>query len=238
MSEEITGKDGARMVLIPAGPFIFGASDERLLDFYEGNKKLVQRYRDEFLEFEEERDLTIDAFYIDIFPVTNKLYEKFRQSAGYKKASPYSKDSRFGDPEKPVVGLDWDDARAYAKWAGKQLPSEQQWEKAARGTDGRLFPWGNAYEPSRCNCAETGWSTTSPLGRFPEGVSPYGVHDMAGNVWEMTSGKWAEADAMRGGGYLTYLHFCRVTARWAADPEELNRGASWLGFRCVMPANK
>ena len=96
-------------------------------------------------------------------------------------------------PDHPVVGASWDDAFAYMRWLAKttrqgwQLPTEAEWEKAARGTDGRIYPWGDAFDKARCNTHESGIRTTTPVGRYPNGISPYHVYDMAGNVWEWTS---------------------------------------------------
>jgi formylglycine-generating enzyme required for sulfatase activity len=234
---EITTKDGASMVLVPAGPFIYGASNERLLHLLE-SPELVNKVRIEFKEIDEQ-EVTLDDFYIDVSPVTNAQYMRFLQESRYKKHPSYSTDTRFELPDHPVVRVDWDDATAYAKWAGKALPSEEQWEKAARGTDGRMFPWGDGFDPSRCNCAEVNYLATSPVGRFTQGRSPYGVEDMVGNVWEMTTGSWdGPQKTMRGGCYLTFLSYCHTTMRWTASEEELQQGPKWLGFRCVMALSK
>ena len=132
----------------------------------------------------------------------------------------------------PVVFVGWDDARAYAKWAGKSLPKEAQWEKAGRGTDGRLWSWGHEFMPNRCNSREYNLGHTSEIGIFHEGMSPYGCYDMCGNVWEMCEGRWQEEHLpMRGGCFLGSATFVRVTCRWT--PEDSTDGAHWLGFRCV-----
>jgi iron(II)-dependent oxidoreductase len=84
----------------------------------------------------------------------------------------------------PIVNVSWYDAVAYCEWAGVQLPTEAQWEKAARGTDGRIYPWGDEWDDSKCNNYETGIEETTPVGSYTQGTSPYGVMDMVGNVWE------------------------------------------------------
>lgn len=224
--------DGAPMVLVPEGKFVFGVSDEQLEQLYR-KAGVAQRLRNEHLELPVEEP-SLPSFYIDVYPVTNEQYGRFMRETKRRSKPRLIDSSIWGGPRQPVVAVDWDDAQAYAEWTGKRLPSEREWEKAARGIDGRLFPWGNDLIETSCNCAEIGLDCTSPVGSFPVSVSPWGVHDMAGNVWEMTTDHWdAESFAMRGGSYLTYLRFCRSTARWAPDPEELRAGANWLGFRCV-----
>ena len=220
------------MVLVPEGEFFFGITDTQLGELYR-NPDFVQTFRTEYRELPGGYQ-SLPNYYIDVFPVTNELYRKFLRDSGYRRQPPLMDSQIWGRPDQPVVAVDWRDAIAYAEWAGKRLPSEREWEKAARGTDQRLFPWGNELIETNCNCAEVGLDCTTPVGSFAASASPYGVHDMAGNVWEMTTDHWEdESFAMRGGCYLTYLRFCRVTARWAPSPEELAEGASWLGFRCV-----
>ena len=232
MDKIIKLKDEGEMVLIPEGEFVFGINDEELQSLYRG-KSDVSKYRAEFGEMPRQ-SVSLPNFYIDKFPVTNRQFGQFMSDSGYRKRPPYFKSSLWGGPDNPVVGIGWDDAAAYASWAGKRLPSEREWEKAARGTNGRLFPWGDDLEKTYCNCFESGLECTSKVGSFPESASVYGVHDMAGNVWEMTTDIWeGEMRVMRGGCYLTYQRFCRASARWAPSPEEMQSGPRWLGFRCV-----
>jgi iron(II)-dependent oxidoreductase len=232
MDKTIKRLDGAEMLLIPEGEFVYGVSDEALLRLYR-KQSAVEKYRNDYLELQPET-VNLPNYYIDQFPVTNQLYRRFLTETGYKRRPRLINAPIWGDPQTPVVAVNWDDAHAYAAWTGKRLPTEQEWEKAARGTDGRLFPWGSDLERTFCNCFEAGLGNTSEVGSFTESASPYGAHDMAGNVWEMTTGIWAEDSfAMRGGCYLGYQHFCRVTSRWTPDEEELEIGPSWLGFRCV-----
>lgn len=167
------------MVAIPAGEFIRG-SNERLAD--EG-----PQYR-----------LNVPAFMIDIYEVTHLQYKHFIDAT--KRRSPdHFRNRTFpdGKADHPVTFVSWDDANAYCEWAGKRLPTDVEWEKAARGTDGRSFPWGNEFNARNSN-SPIRWQAlkeqgdTTPVGAFAGGVSPYGVHDMSGNVWEWTS-SWYEA---------------------------------------------
>ena len=173
----------------------------------------------------------IEPFYIDRFEVTNEQYGRFLGETGHRKTR-YWQYPQLNGKRQPVVGVGWQDATAYCNWAGKRLPSEEEWEKAARGTDGRKWPWGDQPDDSRYNGQKRANYAPLNVGSFPSGDSPYGVSDMAGNVWEMTSGTWESSKAMRGGSFLNSIDEVRVTVRWAARDED--RGAGWLGFRCVM----
>ena len=167
------------MVLVPAGEFIRG-TNSRLPD--EG----------------PEHKVTLAAFYIDKYEVTNLQYKKFNDAT--KRRSPTHFRNRTypqGKADHPVTFVSWVDAKAYCEWAAKRLPTDQEWEKAARGTDGRWFPWGNEFDYSKSNSPvrwkEIGlFGDTTPVGAFEAGVSPYGVHDMSGNVWEWTA-SWYQA---------------------------------------------
>ena len=167
------------MVLIPAGKFIMG-SNKRMPD--EGPQHTVY----------------LDSYYIDVYEVTNAQYKKFIDAT--KRRSPSHFRNRTypaGKADHPVTEVTWYDAEAYCGWAGKRLPTDQEWEKAARGTDGRMFPWGDEFDTDKANTPQR-WEKlhqegdTMPVGSFPNGVSPYGVYDMSGNVWEWTS-SWYKA---------------------------------------------
>jgi formylglycine-generating enzyme required for sulfatase activity len=137
------------------------------------------------------RRVELKRFAIDETPVTNILFARFLNASGYR---PRHRENFLknwqsgrplpGDEEHPVVYVDLDDARAFARWAGKRLPTEEEWQYAAQGTDGRRYPWGDAMEPGRCNGGETGGCT--PVKSFPAGRSPFGCYDMCGNVWQWT----------------------------------------------------
>ena len=219
--------DSAEMVFVPKGPFTMGITQ----DLFAQISILDQRLNFVFASEVPERIVDIDAYYIDRYPVTNYQYQKLIQETGHQKPLLWN-EHLWNQPMQPVVFVGWDDARAYGRWAGKSLPSEAQWEKAGRGTDGRLWSWGHEFFPGRCNSREAEIGRTSEIGRFDEGISPYGCYDMSGNVWEMCEGEWVEKRLpMRGGCFLGSATFVRVTCRWT--PEDTVNGAHWLGFRCV-----
>jgi formylglycine-generating enzyme required for sulfatase activity len=150
--------DGAVMLYIPAGEFTMG-----------GNA-----YDDE----KPQRKVHLDGYWIYKHEVTVAQYRKFSQATG--RDMPQAPDRGWKD-NYAIVNVSWEDARAYADWAGVALPTEAQWEKAARGTDGREYPWGNEWDASKC---ANSLSSTKPVGSYAGDLSPYGLHDMAGNVWE------------------------------------------------------
>ena len=229
----IIGKDGAEMVLIPAGEFQMGSNDD------EDDEKPVHT-------------VYLDDFYMDKYEVTNALYKKFIDSTGYKESSSLY-ESRFSAPNQPVVGVSWDDTKAYAKWAGKRLPSEAEWEKAARGgLVGKKYPWGNTITHDDANYSGIGgkdrWEYTSLVGSFaPNG---YGLYDMAGNVWEWCA-DWYDSEyyakspksnpigpssgtscVLRGGGWHDNTNSLRVASRFNfPDPTITTQD---IGFRCVQ----
>lgn len=162
------------MVLVPAGVFTMG-TNSRLPD--EGPEHRVD----------------VPAFFIDRYEVTNMQYKKFVDET--KRRSPSHFVNRTfpeGKADHPVTYVSWIDADAYCAWAGKRLPTDQEWEKAARGPDGRIFPWGTEFDFYKANTPHR-WKLsgkegdTAPVGSFEAGKSPYGVYDMTGNVWEWTS---------------------------------------------------
>jgi len=219
--------DGAEMVIVPEGEFTMGISEEELYQIF----ILDDRENPVFASEAPARNVYSGAFYIDRYPVTNYQYRKFIQSTGHREPILFNHPS-WGQPMQPVVFVGWEDARAYARWAGKSLPTEAQWEKAGRGQDGRWWSWGHEFLPERCNSREHNLLYTSEIGIFDEGISPYGCYDMCGNVWEMCEGKWLdESLPMRGGCFLGSATFVRITCRWT--PEDPVDGAHWLGFRCI-----
>lgn len=222
-------KDGSHMILIPGGNFEYGMDKkdrERVLRFL--SNALLPIFD---LEFPKQTQF-LPPYYIDKYEITNRQYNKFIKETGHRKPR-FLSSKIFNKSDQPVVGIGWSDAEAYAKWAGKRLPSEEEWEKASRGIDGRIWPWGNQPSGKKYNGRIQGYYSPVKVGSYPSGASPYGVMDMAGNVYEMTTGIWGKAGrAMRGGCYLNSGAYTRTMFRWAPDDEE--NGVPWLGFRCVM----
>ena len=226
-SKIISPIDQVEMALVPAGEFPMGITEEELKQVFilDGSQNPV------FMTEVPVHKVRVEDFYIDLHPVTNYQYQKFMEATGHRRPLFWGKEG-WDEPLQPVVGLGWDDARAYAQWAGKSLPTEPQWEKAARGTDRRWWPWGNDFYPGYCNSADSGINRVTDVTRFHLGLSPYGCYDMVGNVWEICEGAWIEGHLpMRGGCFLGGATFVRTTVRWSA--EDPVNGAQWLGFRCV-----
>ena len=221
--------DGAPMMLVPGGEFIYGIDRAEILV---AERRLAAPWDDRINPSEIGRQkLTLPGFYIDKFDVTNARYGAFVEATGHPLPR-YSKYPQLNAPEQPVVGVGWDDARAYCAWSGKRLVTEPEWEKAARGVDGRLWPWGNEAQGHAFNGKAAGLGAPSAVGMFPDSDSPYGVSDMAGNVWQITDGKWdSDGRTMRGGSFLNTVADVRTTVRWS--PGEEQRGTNWLGFRCA-----
>jgi len=175
------------------------------------------------------------GFFIARTPVTNAEYERF--AAATRRRSPEHWRGKTPPEElcdHPVVYVSWKDAVAYAEWAGGRLPTEQEWEKAARGIDGRVYPWGDEFDPVRCNARESGTGTTTPVGHYsPDGDSPCGCADMSGNVWEWTASQY-ELDrnvrVLRGGAFGYGGGRVRCAYRGWNSPDY---GYGGSGFRIV-----
>ena len=241
--KRFTGKDGAPMVLVPAGEFMMGS--------HRADKKAE-------LDERPVNPVYLDAFYIDQYEVTTARYAKFFQETKRSEPKYWSEQVLKRRGRKPVVGMDWNDAAAYCSWAGKRLPTEAEWEKAARGPDQRLYPWGNA-EPSRQRanfnhcCDFDDYGILTDVGSIEGGKSPYGAYDMAGNVSEWVADWYgqnyysekpernptgpldSEWRVLRGGAW----HMDSAHIR-SADRERLfptTRDATF-GFRCAQDAPK
>ena len=188
-------------VTIPAGEFLMGSNKKKgiLVDDSE----------------RPQHKLYLPAYRIACTPVTNAQYKRFIQATNYEPPEHWEKGSiPHGKKDHPVVYVSWQDAQAFCRWAGVRLPTEAEWEKAARGTDGRIYPWGNQKpDNALCNCAFKA-SDTTPVGAYPKGASPFGVLDMAGNVWEWTSSKIADYPYKADDGRQTRWNRCTRAARW------------------------
>ena len=214
------------MVYVAGGEFVFGSDEGK---------------EDE----SPQQTIYVDAFNIDINPVTCAQYKQFIDATSHRVPRNW-KEGQIppGKENHPVVWVSWHDAVAYAEWAGKRLPTEIEWEKAARGTDGRKYPWGDTFDASKCNSSEADLQATSPVDQFPQGVSPCGTLDMAGNVWEWTA-DWYDAyrssvyglerfgvtyKVLRGGSWFDPADAVRTTTRNSAMPDFT---FSTIGFRCA-----
>lgn len=242
----INSKDGAVMVWVPAGRFLMGSSDKDISAFLKEHpekKWTAEAFADETPQHE----VRLSGYWIYKCEVTVKQYRQFCEETG--RTMPVEPAWGWQD-DYPIMNVRWDDAAAYAEWAGASLPTEAQWEKAARGTDGRLYPWGNEWDASRCG--ETRLGEIHPVGSIPTGASPYGCMDMAGNAAEWCSdyyqdnyysqiatGSWIDPKgpatgterALRGGGWYLFYYpanlYGRSACRSKTDPEA-DEGA---GFR-------
>jgi formylglycine-generating enzyme required for sulfatase activity len=223
-------------VLIPEGPFIRGTD---------------QGGFDE----QPQRTLHLSAFMIDKYEVTNSQYSAFVAATGHRKSGPpsrYAKNmARMRGVNQPVVYVSWDDAQAYCQWKQRRLPTEAEWEKAMRGTNGQLWPWGSVEVPSAANWArvDDGFEIAAPVGRFKSDVSPFGVRDGAGNVIEWVD-DWYQENAyreasetnprspehgtykvLRGAGYTSSGSDLRITSRNKMVPDFRDET---IGFRCAQ----
>jgi len=230
------------MILIPAGPFFMGSSENDI-------KWAAKQFHSESLDWYRDEtplhEVTLPDFKIDKFPVTVRDYERFREATG--KPAPREHDNaRFNHPKQPIVALSWQEAQDYCHWVKKRLPTEQEWEKAARGTDARYYPWGNEPDALNANIRGKGdtYRYSNQVGAIPENVSPYGVMDLAGNVWEWTEdwyqphpGNQYENDlygkqfkVIKGGSWHSNMDLARGSVRGKALPDQIK---NYIGFRCV-----
>jgi formylglycine-generating enzyme required for sulfatase activity len=248
--------DGKVMVRVPAGEFRMGTNAAEQSDL----AKKFQIQLSLFAFEAPDKAIALPEFDIDQTPVTNAEYKKFldanpdqpvpflaeaiAQSFNWDKTARTFPANR---EQYPVVLVNWQQAMAYCKWTGGRLPTEAEWEKAARGTDGRIYPWGNDFDPSRANTAESRLQDATPVGQFSKGASPYGALDMVGNVWQWTSSldKPYPYDAQdgredpnvqglritRGGSWLFGAAVSRVATR---NRFEATDGSLSIGFRCAQ----
>jgi formylglycine-generating enzyme required for sulfatase activity len=215
---ERRGKDEAEMLRIPGGEFLQGLA--------EGASTKI----------------SLKAFWIDKYEVTHAQYARFIQETNHPKPA-YWDDPAYNRADLPVVGVRWEDASAYARWAGKRLPSEAEWVKAAGGEDGRSYPWGNNWEADRCNSLGTQdeFEGLSPVGKFPLGASPYGVMDMAGNVWEWIAYEPSSVTSPdpgtrigKGGSWANSREQATISSKAKGN---VTLSDCIIGFRCAMDAD-
>jgi formylglycine-generating enzyme required for sulfatase activity len=265
-AEAIQRAAKVKMVTIPAGPFIMGSTHAereygyRLDETLHGSH-VARQYG--WFEHETRRVVTLPAYRIDIYPVTNADYLHFIKATGrlapfvtqpvwqrYRLIHKYATVQRFlwvadKPPQSrlthPVVLVSQANAAAYCQWYGAtlgyplRLPTEAQWEKAARGTKGAYFPWGDSFDPNLLNSYDNGPFDTVPVGQYPLGKSPYGALDMAGQVFEWTSTAWKDPRlkfVVKGGSWDDLPGVTRSAARHGR-PGDLKH--ILIGFRCVGP---
>ena len=191
----INPKDGAEMVWVPAGEFLMGLNDAQMT-LYESGMNFerwevnLSRVGTQFELGSGSNHAGIPGYWMYKHPVTVAQYRRFCETT----ARQLAETPTWGwEDEHPVVNVTWQEAADYATWAGVSLPTEAQWEKAARGTEGRVYPWGNEWDASKCaNSVEKKLASTQPVGRYPTGVSPFGCYDMTGNAWEWCA-DWFDA---------------------------------------------
>jgi formylglycine-generating enzyme required for sulfatase activity len=241
------------MVPVPAGPFLMGTGDEQVQDMlkrFEWAKELQKHGW--FKREQPQHEVTLPPFEIGRYPVTNAEYAAFVEASRYD-APRHWRDGRLPEElaDHPVTYVAWHDAHAYVDWLRDRteqpyrLPSEAEWEKAARGEDGRLWPWGDDWDPMRANCMPAGPGEMTPVGQYsPAGDSPYGCADMAGNIWEWCSSFYREypyqvddqrenpetigSPLLRGGCFREHPNFVRCTYRNSSHPDGRSR---YVGFR-------
>jgi len=229
----IRSQDGAEMVFVPGGEFVMGTDDS-------------------YLDARPARKVAVKGFYIDKYEVTNTQYLKFVKATRHRPPV-NSQDPTFdlwqkdSFPEEiakqPVVNVSWEDAQAYCKWAGKRLPTEAEWEYAARGPKGFIYPWGQKFRSGRANVAGSLYKGPTIAGRYAKGVSRFGCLDMSGNVWEWTASRFSPYPGsqiqasetqnlyvVRGGS-----HKSQPYAATAIFRRGLPKDSAWedVGFRCA-----
>jgi formylglycine-generating enzyme required for sulfatase activity len=177
------------------------------------------------------RFVTLSAFYIDRTEITVENFKKFQPRYNEK---PYTNGKPC--PQCPAMGIDWNQARKYCHWAGKRLPSEEEWEAAARGNSTFTWPWGNEFLPQHANTfgKEDGHLSVAPVASFPAGASPYGVMDMTGNVWEWVQSASKDLKIVKGGGWTSYNNQSKISFRNKVDAKLKN---PTFGFRCQRTAH-
>jgi toxoflavin biosynthesis protein ToxD len=204
-------------------------------------------------EGEDAHAVYLAAFSIAKYPVTNRAYQAFVDATGHRASRHWQ--SRYPEvlSDHPVVNISWHDALAYCDWLSAttgqhyRLPTEAEWEKAARGSDGRTYPWGNVFDTAKCNSWEAGMGWTTPVNAYPNGVSPWGAMDMVGNVWEWSSSLYADYPyrsddgredlvvegwrVLRGGSWFDHEWGVRAARRLSGQPNHMSHNT---GFRVAQ----
>lgn len=220
------------MVLIPAGEFLMGAEQQT-----PPQVAMPQHAVD------------LPAYYIDVYEVTHGEWIKFLTETDFVPEGNWRQFYSIGQEDNPVTNVTWEDAKAYCEWAGKRLPTEAEWEKAARGPDNTRYSWGDIWDPMNANSSEMGMRNTMEVGANPADKSPYGVYDVVGNTQEWTADKLAPYPdsparrddsfrsnyiAVRGGSYNIKGRTMGLFSRSGYAPD----GQYGIGFRCAKDAEE
>ncbi|HBB37364.1 MAG: hypothetical protein UX02_C0001G0263 [Candidatus Moranbacteria bacterium GW2011_GWC1_45_18] len=250
IAENSNLKPQGDMLLIPAGEFFMGSTEKQAIEAWRKNDGGYDK--EDYLAEYPQRKIMLGNFYIDKKEVSNSDYKMFVDARNHIAPALWS-DQNLNSPSLPVVGVDWNDAEAFCRWLGKRLPTEAEWEKAARGPDGRIWPWGNAWDPAKDNHGmgteygfdeSDGYKYTAPVGT-ELGVSPYGALNMAGNVYEWVADdfnaypendKYSQQDfnkgfkVFKGGAYTDGQSDQRPASRigYQKDYKDVD-----IGFRCA-----
>jgi formylglycine-generating enzyme required for sulfatase activity len=262
---EMIDSGGAQMNLVFAGDFTMGSDIDNALT--ECKKYRPDCQKQWFEDENPSRVIYLDSFYIDRYEVSNALYRICEEAGGCNQPVQINSKSRtnyYRDPQfdnYPVIYVDWDMANAYCQWRGGYLPSEAQWEKGARGTNGYIYPWGNDLTQGRANFCDKncdlpiknnnfddGYKDTAPVDEYPQSISLYNSYNMSGNVWEWvadwykvypggdpTGSPYFEPEqtyrVIRGGSWDSSIDLLRTTNR---DPRKPTSSDNNIGFRCAM----
>ena len=230
------------MITIAPGEFTMGSSEKAILwaakTFF---SESLDYYRDET----PSHTVNLQAYKIDVTEVTVGQYQSYMLQTGVP-APKFMDNDRFNDGNQPVVGVTWQEAADYCATMSKRLPTEAEWEKAARGTDNRFYPWGNEPDETKANIRgkKDGYRYSAPVGLEQYGASPYGIRDMAGNAWEWTA-DWYQPHpgnthpndfygeqfrVIKGGSWFSNMDLARIAVRGKSLPD---RRYNYLGFRCA-----
>jgi toxoflavin biosynthesis protein ToxD len=230
------------MITIAPGEFVMGSSEKDILwaakTFF---SESLDYYRDET----PAHTVELPAYKIDITEVTVGQYRSYMAQTGVP-APKFMDNKRFNQDHQPVVGVTWQEAADYCATMGKRLPTEAEWEKAARGIDRRYYPWGNKPDETRANVRgkKDSYRYSAPVGRDQRGASPYGILDMAGNAWEWTA-DWYQPHpgnthpndfygeqfrVIKGGSWFSNMDLARIAVRGKSLPD---RRHNYIGFRCA-----
>jgi eukaryotic-like serine/threonine-protein kinase len=261
--KSISPKDGMTMIYINEGEFLMGTTEDQAAFNIQkciSDTKNTQPICEEFLKGEvPQHKVFLDAYWIDQTDITNEMYSKCVSNGVCRRpyeAYSHTRKGYYGNSlfnDYPVIYVDWDQAKSYCQWVGRRLPTEAEWEKAARGTDGRTYPWGEGIDGWKANYL--GLNDTTPVNNHPDGVSPYEIYDMAGNVSQWVADWYDETyyqsklnwhnpigcsgnycfynypfKVIRGGGWNSGMYDVRSAFRFYASPSTVEDN---IGFRCA-----